>query len=198
MYNDPYNIPSREERKAFWSRVIRIFLAMLFFGGIATVVGKVVTFLLGLALEYSYWKPEISEYTGLALSVILYPLMFGFKHVENCGYIDSYDAKFSLAKFIKQYAIATCAVISVPLLVAFGANFILIVIYTLCYGASDGVSELISEAFLHQYDGTTSLGIVLGTIATYAVYFPLAIPFYYLGRKHHMRDVANGDKIKIT
>ncbi len=198
MYNDPYNMPTKEERKAFWSGALRMLLCMLFYGGIATIVGKAATFGLSLALEYSYWKPEISEYTGLAITVILYPLLFGFKHAVNCGYIDSFDGIYSKAKFAKQFLAANVAAIAIPMMVAASANFIFIAVYTLCYGASDGISELISEAFFHKYDGTTSLGIVIGTLVTYAAYFPLALPFYSLGRRHHERDIANGVKIKVT
>ncbi len=198
MYNDSYNEPSKEERKAFWMGSLRMFLCMLFYGGIASIVGKAVTFGLSLALEYSYWKPEISEYTGLAVTLLLYPLLFGFKHIENCGYIDSFDKIYSYKRFLKQFLIANIAIIAIPMMVAASINAIVIVIYTLCYGASDGVSEVISEAFFHKYDGTTSLGIVLGTLLTYSVYFVAALPFYSLGKRHYERDVKNGEKIKIT
>ncbi len=198
MYNDPYFEITKEERKDFWMGALRLFLAMLFFGGIATVIGKGVTFGLSLALEYSYWKTEISEYSGLALTIILYPILFGFKQAENFGYIDSFDQKFSYKKFAKQFGIATLATVAIPMLVALSANFLVVAVYTLCYGASDGISEIISRSFFHQYDGTTSFGIVIGTIITYAVYFPLALPFYRLGKRHHERDVKNGVKIKVT
>ena len=198
MYEDYYDEPSKEERKKFWLGTLRTFFAMLFYGGIATVVGRAITLGLGLCLEYFYWKQEVSEYLGLAVTVILYPLLFGFKHVENCGYIDSFDSQFSFSTFSKQLGLATAATVAVPMMVAASINFIFIAVYTLCYGASDGISELISETFFHKYDGTTTTGIIIGTLLTYAVYFLLALPFYSLGKRNYQRDIENGIKVKIT
>ncbi len=196
MYEEEY--PSREEVKRFWGKVLRTFLAMLFYGGIATVVGIAVVFVLNFVVEYFYWKQEVVEYIGMALTVVLFPLLFGFKHVENCGYIDSYDEDFSYKKFMKQLAVSTALVMIIPMMIAANINFLVVFIYKACYGPSDCISELISEAFFHQYDGTTNLGIAIGTAVTYIGYFLLALPFYKLGKEHHERDVENGENIKIT
>jgi hypothetical protein len=197
MYSNEPEYPSASETAQFWKKALRTYLNMLLYGGISTVAGYAVSFAIGLVLEYSYWKPEIAEYTGLLISLMLYPLLFGFKYVENCGYIDCYDEKFSTGRFFKQMLAATLLVLIVPMMVAASVNFLVIYVYNLCYGHTNGICELISQIFFHKYDGTTPLGIVIGTVASYAVYLPLSFPFYYLGRRHCVRDAEEGNKIKI-
>ncbi len=187
----------KNKRRKFRKEVVRAYAAMLFYGIISTIVFHIARFLLSAGLDYTRYREEKAEYIAMGLSILSYLLLFGFRHVENCGYVDAYDDNFSLWLCLKRFASASAMMLIIPYLIALRVNFLFVYIYNMCYTHSDRVSEVISEAFLHQYDGTTTLGIFLGTTGSFLVYLLLYIPFYYLGRGNYRRDLLKGAEIKV-
>jgi len=192
---DEYN---KRKSKRFWAGVLRTYGAMLFYGAIATVIFHILRFAISVVLDYSFYKEEIAQYVPLAVCLFAYPLLVGFKHMENCGYIDAYDDCFSFGAGFGRICAATGAMLIIPYMIALRINFLVVYIYSFCYTHTDGVSALISENFFHEYEGTTPLGIVIGTTAVFAVYIFALIPFYYLGRRNCRKDKEMGVKVKIS
>ncbi len=187
----------KTKRRKFRKEVIRAYAAMLLYGIVSTAVFHIARFLLSAGLDYTRYREEISEYISMGLSILSFLLLFGFTHVENSGYVDAYDDNFSIWTCLKRFASASGMMLIIPYLIVLRVNFIFVYVYNMCYTHSDRVSEVISESFLHQYDGTTPFGIFLGTTLSFLVYLLLYIPFYYLGRSNYRRDLLKGAEIKI-
>ncbi len=187
-----------QETKTFWIDILRGIMYMLFYGGIAGVIGYALHFCLGLAVEYFYYKEEVLEYIVLAIVLVVQPVFVGFKYVENCGYVDSFDQTFGVKSFLKRIGLASAGMMIIPLMIMMKVNFLIIYVYDLCYYGAEGVGLFLSETFFHQIDKTTPLGMFLGSLITFTVYLFVYIFFYRLGRKHHMQDVEAGIKISVV
>ena len=181
----------------FWKGIPRTIGAMLLYGGVCTAIFHTLRFIISMILDYSFYKEEIAEYTSLGVILIVYPLLVGFRHVENCGYIDEYDGCFSFKAGFSRLFVASCIMLIIPFLIALNVNMLIMYVYSLCFTHVDKVSELISEMYFHQIDATTMHGIFIGSSVTTFTYNILLVPFYYLGRRNCRLDRSEGAKIKV-
>jgi len=187
----------RKQFNRFWKGIPRTFGAMLFYGGVCTVIFHLLRFAISIVLDYSFYKEEIAEYISLAVILIAYPLLLGFKHIENCGYLDEYDDCFSFKAGAGRIFVSSAFILLIPYMIALNINMLIMYVYSLCYTHTDKVSEIISEAFFHQIDATTPVGIFLGATLVVVVYAFALIPFYYLGRRNCRLDRSEGTKVKV-
>lgn len=178
----------REKRKRFRSGVVKAYGAMLFYGGVVTIVFHLLRFAVNAVVEYFFYKDETTEVLCWAICLIAFVLLVGLRIVEPFGYTDARDDCFEFKSGYGRVAASIVLMLIIPYLVALRVNFLLIYVYNLCYTHSNMLSEFISEGFLHKYEGTTPLGIFLGTTITFLFFLLALIPFYYLGRRNYKRD----------
>ena len=188
------------ERKMFgrfWKGIPRTVGAMLFYGGVCTIIFHLLRFVISIVLDYSFYKEEIAEYISLGVILIAYPLLVGFRHIENCGYLDEYDGCFSFKGGAGRIFISSAFMLIIPYMIALNVNMLIMYVYSMCYTHTDKVSELISEAFFHQIDRTTTAGIFIGATLVTLVFALALIPFYYLGRRNCRLDRSENKKVKV-
>ncbi len=187
----------RQQFVRFWKGIPRTVGAMLLYGGICTAIFHLLRFAISIVLDYSFYKEEIAEYISLGVILIAYPLLMGFRHIETCGYIDEYDGCFSIKAGAGRIFVSSAFILIIPYMIALNVNMIIMYVYSLCYTHTDKVSELISEAFFHQIDRTTTAGIFIGATLVTLVFALALIPFYYLGRRNCRLDRSEGVKVKV-
>ena len=186
-----------QQSKRFWKGVLRTYGAMLFYGGITTVIFHVVRFIVSVILDYSFYKEEIAEIISLAICVIAYPLLVGLRHVENCGYIDEHDGCFKLTTCIGRLAATMGLMLIIPIMVFFRINFLIMYVYSFCYGFPDKIAEIISEEHFHTIDATTPEGVMIAAFIVFGYMLVTLLPFFYLGRRNCRVDRSMGLKVKV-
>ncbi len=187
----------KEQSKRFWKGVFRTYGAMLFYGGITTVIFHIVRFIISVILDYSFYKEEIAEIASLIICVIAYPLLVGLRHVENCGYIDEHDGCFSFKACIGRLAAVMGLMLVIPIMVFFRINFLIMYVYSFCYGFPDKVAEIISENYFHTIDATTPEGVMIAALMVFGYMLVALVPFFYLGQRNCRVDKDMGLKVKI-
>ena len=174
----------------------------LLISGIINVIGIVVSFAIKLEIgSRAYHQNLVWLYLGLA-EWFIFILVYGFKYMENIGYIDDYDHIHYISSYFRHMSLVF-AFLTIPVLFSIGGfGVVFSYVLSLCYEPNLTLSHLINNET--YYNGWRNMGTLMhywpqlgGIILTFGINLIVFIPFYILGKHNRKEDLKNGYKLRI-
>ena len=181
---------------------LRGMFTYLLISGIINVLGIAVSFFIKLEIgNLSYHENLIWLYLGIAEWVI-FILVYGFKYMENIGYIDDYDHIHYMSSYFRHMSLVL-GFLTIPILLSIGGGgAVFSYIISLCYEPNLILSHLINNET--YFNGWRNMGTMMhywpqlgGIVITFAINLLALLPFYILGKHHRKEDLKNGYKLRI-
>lgn len=170
----------------------------LVYGGISFAICWVLGFLLRGCIPYFFYKDEVINYVLYALKWIIFILLYGFKYVENWGYLDEYDHIFDRRIYLKQMGAVSGMAMIIPVLTAINSDFIVAYLWAIFYPPHSFLTDFLNEALHSTTDQIFGDSIILGIPPVLILNFLVLMPFYYAGRRHRISDVENKRHVTMT
>ncbi len=181
---------------------LRGMFTYLLISGIINIIGIVVSFFIKLEIGNGlYHQNLIWLYLGIA-EWIVFILVYGFKYMENVGYIDDYDHIHYFSTYFKHMSLVFVFLLIPVLLSAGGAGAVFSYVISICYEPNLIFSHLINnEVYFNSWRimGTRMhyWPQLSGVVLTFAINLVVLLPFYVLGKHNRKEDLKNGYKLRI-